>query len=290
MRKGQSPEQSRKAPIGKSQQRLPRNSPGLRHAVTHCRAGGHPRNAPGRKGEPKRLGLPTPVQKARGGSRPPAGTPRPSRARPRGPERRTWVPGHVPGDAVVAVEELLPQELVAGHGAPLPAHEAHREHVGVVQLVGRWFLVGVASRCSYLAENSHRLEATAMTVAVPDGQSLAISTFRKLDGQCWEIRQRYVPEGAHRRFSVRGRGYNSKMEVVVGEADPRSYAIIYYQDSQGLSAKLYGRSSQLSNAIVDKFEQRARAVGLSEDVTHYFPTYGFCDSADDFHILDETEL
>uniref|UniRef100_A0A8V1A8R6 Complement C8 gamma chain n=1 Tax=Gallus gallus TaxID=9031 RepID=A0A8V1A8R6_CHICK len=190
------------------------------------------------------------------------------------------------------------------------------------ELVGRWFLVGVASRCSYLAENSHRLEATAMTVAVPDGQSLAISTFRKLvqwrkppektfhvqaaraelgtncslpctvllslhrDGQCWEIRQRYVPEGAHRRFSVRGRGYNSKMEVVVGEADPRSYAIIYYQDSQGLSAKLYGRSSQLSNAIVDKFEQRARAVGLSEDVTHYFPTYGFCDSADDFHILD----
>lgn len=46
--------------------------------------------------------------------------------------------------------------------------------------MGRWFLVGVASRCSYLAENSHRLEATAMTVAVPDGQSLAISTFRKL--------------------------------------------------------------------------------------------------------------
>uniref|UniRef100_A0A669QN91 Uncharacterized protein n=1 Tax=Phasianus colchicus TaxID=9054 RepID=A0A669QN91_PHACC len=50
------------------------------------------------------------------------------------PERRTWVAGHVPGHAVVAVEELLPQELVAGHGAPLPAHEAHREHVGVVQV------------------------------------------------------------------------------------------------------------------------------------------------------------
>ncbi|XP_021269358.1 complement component C8 gamma chain isoform X2 [Numida meleagris] len=157
------------------------------------------------------------------------------------------------------------------------------------ELVGRWFLVGMASRCSYLAENSHRLEATVMTVAVPDGQSLAISTFRKLDGQCWEIRQRYIPAGAHGRFSVRGRGYNSKMEVMVGETDPRSYAIIYYQDSQGLSVKLYGRSSQLSDAVVDKFEQRARAVGLSEDVTHYFPTYGFCDSADDLHILNETE-
>ncbi|XP_048822107.1 complement component C8 gamma chain isoform X2 [Lagopus muta] len=159
-------------------------------------------------------------------------------------------------------------------------------NLGLDELVGRWFLVGMASRCSYLAENSHRLEATAMTVAVLDGQSLAISTFRKLDGQCWEIRQRYVPAGAHGRFSVRGRGYDSKMEVVVGEADPRSYAIIYYQDGQGLSVKLYGRSSQLSDAIVDRFEQRARAMGLSEDVSYYFPTYGFCDSADDFHILD----
>ncbi|XP_072208917.1 complement component C8 gamma chain isoform X2 [Excalfactoria chinensis] len=188
--------------------------------------------------------------------------------------------------------------LAVPHGSgrrPPPARSALQQVVpegqlSLSELVGRWFLVGTASRCSYLAENGHRLEATAMTVAVPDGQSLAISTFRKLDGQCWEIKQRYVPAGAHGHFTVRGRGYNSRMEVAVGEVDPRSYAIIYYQDSQGLSVKLYGRSVQLSDAIVDKFEQRARAVGLSEDVTHYFPTYGFCDSADDFHILDETEL
>uniref|UniRef100_A0A8B9IYQ4 Secreted protein n=1 Tax=Amazona collaria TaxID=241587 RepID=A0A8B9IYQ4_9PSIT len=50
------------------------------------------------------------------------------------PRPRTWVPGHLPGDAVVAVEELLPQELVTGHGAPLLAHQPHREHVRVVQV------------------------------------------------------------------------------------------------------------------------------------------------------------
>uniref|UniRef100_A0A8C9FGN0 Complement C8 gamma chain n=1 Tax=Pavo cristatus TaxID=9049 RepID=A0A8C9FGN0_PAVCR len=170
--------------------------------------------------------------------------------------------------------------VLQGRGQRLPSPHSPLEKVvtegnlSLRELVGRWFLVGTASRCSYLAENSHRLEATAMTVTVPDGQSLAISTFRKLDGQCWEIRQHYVPAGAHGRFSVRG-----EHRVVVGEADPRSYAIIYYQDSQGLSVKLYGRSSQLSDAIVDKFEQRARAVGLSEDVTHYFPTYGGCHTA-----------
>ncbi|NWR80294.1 CO8G protein, partial [Centropus unirufus] len=153
-------------------------------------------------------------------------------------------------------------------------------------LAGRWFLVGVASRCSSLPERSHRLEATAVTVTVLDGQSLAISTFRKLDGTCWEIRQRYVPAQASGRFLLKGRAHGSRVDVVVGETDHSSYAILYYQKGRSISVKLYGRSSQVSDAIVEKFEQRVRTVGLSEDVTYYFPTYGFCDSADEFHILD----
>lgn len=64
------------------------------------------------------------------------------------------------------------------------------------------------------------------------------------------------------------------MDVVVGEADPSSFIILYYQKGRSISVKLYGRNSLVSDAVVDKFEQRARAVGLSEDVTYYFPTYG----------------
>uniref|UniRef100_A0A8C6JTP8 Uncharacterized protein n=1 Tax=Melopsittacus undulatus TaxID=13146 RepID=A0A8C6JTP8_MELUD len=50
------------------------------------------------------------------------------------PRPRTWVPGHLSGDAVVAVEEFLPQELVAGHSVPLLADQPHREHVYMVQV------------------------------------------------------------------------------------------------------------------------------------------------------------
>ncbi|XP_017588903.1 PREDICTED: complement component C8 gamma chain [Corvus brachyrhynchos] len=159
-----------------------------------------------------------------------------------------------------------------------------------MQLSGKWFLVGMASRCSYLAEHSHQLEATMVTVTVLDGQSLAISTFRKLDRMCWEIRQHYLPAQAPGRFLLKGRRKSSKVDVVVGEADPSSFTILYYQKGHSISVKLYGRTSLVSDAVVDKFEQRVRAVGLSEDVTYYFPTYGFCDSADEFHILDETKL
>uniref|UniRef100_A0A672U9D9 Complement C8 gamma chain n=1 Tax=Strigops habroptila TaxID=2489341 RepID=A0A672U9D9_STRHB len=148
-------------------------------------------------------------------------------------------------------------------------------------LAGRWFLVGMASRCGFLAEHSHRLEATAVTVTVGDRQSLDVSTFRKLDGGCW------MGQGHCRQVRARrSRGHGSKVDVVVGETDHSSYAILYFQKGRSISVKLYGRSSRVSDAVIDKFEQHLRAVGLSEDVTYYFPAYGFCDTADEFHILD----
>ncbi|NXM84840.1 CO8G protein, partial [Oenanthe oenanthe] len=153
------------------------------------------------------------------------------------------------------------------------------------QLSGKWFLVSMASRCSYLAEHSHQLEPTTMTVTVLDGQSLAISTFKKLDRMCWEIRQHYLPAQAPGRFLLKGEGDCSKVDVVVGEADASSFVILYYQKGCSISVKLYGRSSLVSDAVMDKFEQRARAVGLSEDVTYRFPTYGGC-----HRVLRDTRL
>ncbi|NXB77527.1 CO8G protein, partial [Donacobius atricapilla] len=153
------------------------------------------------------------------------------------------------------------------------------------QLSGKWFLVGMASRCSYLAEHSHQLEATMMTVTIVDGQSLTISTFRKLDRMCWEIRQHYLPTQAPGRFLLKGEGNCSKVDVVVGEADPSSFIILYYQKGRNISVKLFGRTSLVSDAVADKFEQRVRAVGLSEDVTYYFPTYGGCHT-----VLRETRV
>ncbi|NWV69128.1 CO8G protein, partial [Malurus elegans] len=161
-----------------------------------------------------------------------------------------------------------------------------QQGLSLSQLSGKWFLVGMASRCSYLAEHGHQLEATMMTVTVLDGQSLAISTFRKLDRMCWEIRQHYLPAQAPGRFLLKGHRKNSNVDLMVGEADPSSFVILYYKKGPSISVKLYGRTSLVSDAVMDKFEQRVSAVGLSTDVTYYFPTYGFCDSADEFHILD----
>ncbi|CAM4570515.1 complement component C8 gamma chain isoform X1 [Lepidochelys kempii] len=175
-----------------------------------------------------------------------------------------------------------------------PALESHfekikiQENFDLQQFSGKWLLVGVASKCDYLREYNHQLEATTMAVAASEGKSLAVSTFRKLDGACWEIKQQYCSTKAKGRFLLKGRGSN--VDVVVGETDYNSYAILYYQKLRKISIKLYGRSVRVSDAIMGKFEQRITEMNLNEDFTYYFPTYGFCESTDQFHLLDETKI
>ncbi|XP_038623851.1 complement component C8 gamma chain [Tachyglossus aculeatus] len=154
------------------------------------------------------------------------------------------------------------------------------------QFTGTWFLVGMASECGYLRDHSHQLEATALHAEAVD-RSLAFGTFRKLDGICWNVKQWYGPTKTNARFLLRGRGSGGSVDLVVGETDYSQYAILYFQKQRRLSIKLYVRAVPASDQVLSRFEQRVLDAKLSEDVTYYFPTYGFCDSADEFHVLDE---
>ncbi|XP_063100263.1 complement component C8 gamma chain isoform X2 [Cavia porcellus] len=150
---------------------------------------------------------------------------------------------------------------------------------------GKWLLVAVASTCRYLQEQGHQAEATAIQVA-PQGAALAVSTFRKLDGICWQVRQLYRDTGVPGRFLVQARGARGSVHVVIAETDYRDFAILYLEWAKQRSMKLYARSLPVGDSVLSGFEQRVRGANLTEDQTLFFPTYGFCEAADQFHILD----
>uniref|UniRef100_A0A670ZA14 Lipocalin/cytosolic fatty-acid binding domain-containing protein n=1 Tax=Pseudonaja textilis TaxID=8673 RepID=A0A670ZA14_PSETE len=72
------------------------------------------------------------------------------------------------------------------------------------RFAGKWFLVGVASDCLYLRENGYQVEATNVVVSVRDRDSLHFSTFRPLEGICWNIKQNYFAGKAPGRFLLKG--------------------------------------------------------------------------------------
>ncbi|XP_032491472.1 complement component C8 gamma chain isoform X3 [Phocoena sinus] len=151
---------------------------------------------------------------------------------------------------------------------------------------GTWFLVAVASACRSLQEQGHRAEATTLHVT-PQGAAMAVSTFRKLDGICWQVRQLYGDTGLPGRFLLQARGARGAVDVVVGETDYRGFAILYLERARQLSVKLYARSLPVSESFLSVFEQRVQGANLTEDHTLFFPKYGFCEAADQFHVLDE---
>ncbi|XP_016067300.1 PREDICTED: complement component C8 gamma chain isoform X2 [Miniopterus natalensis] len=155
-----------------------------------------------------------------------------------------------------------------------------------LQFAGSWFLVAVASSCPFLQEQGHQAQATALKVA-PQGTAMVVNTFQKLDGICWQVRQLYGDTEVPGRFLLQARGAKGEVQVAVGETDYQNFAILYLEQGRRLSVKLYARSLPVNDLAVSKFEQSVQRAGLTEDHILYFPKYGFCEDADQFHILDE---
>uniref|UniRef100_A0A8C8YV72 Complement component C8 gamma chain n=1 Tax=Prolemur simus TaxID=1328070 RepID=A0A8C8YV72_PROSS len=153
------------------------------------------------------------------------------------------------------------------------------------QFAGTWLLVAVGSACRVLREQGHRAEATTLHVA-PQGTAMAVSTLRKLDGICWQVRQLYGDTGVPGRFLLQARGARGAVHVVVAETDYQGFAILYLERAGRLSVKLYARSLPVSDSVLSGFERRVQEAHLTEDQVLFFPKYGFCEAADQFHVLD----
>ncbi|XP_075041500.1 complement component C8 gamma chain [Mixophyes fleayi] len=160
------------------------------------------------------------------------------------------------------------------------------------QFSGKWYLLSVSSECDYLKTNNHRVQATIIQVTQSKTsrgvETLDVSTFRKLDGICWEIKHAYLPNKAKKgRYALKAKGYSSNLDVVVAETDHQNYAILYYQRRNKITLKLYGRKTSVSDDINRKFDDHVSKQGIDLEYIYAFPTYGFCETADEFHILNE---
>ncbi|XP_012929265.1 complement component C8 gamma chain isoform X3 [Heterocephalus glaber] len=139
-------------------------------------------------------------------------------------------------------------------------------------------------------EQGHRAEATALH-ATPQVAAMAVSTFRKLDGICWQVLQLYRDTGVPGRFLVPAQGARGPVHMVVAETDYQDFAVLYLERAQQLSVKLYGalsaaRSLPVGDSALSVFEQWVRSANLTEEQTLFFPVYGFCESTDQFHVLN----
>ncbi|KAK1806779.1 hypothetical protein P4O66_004806 [Electrophorus voltai] len=150
------------------------------------------------------------------------------------------------------------------------------QNIDIKQMSGKWFLLSVASRCNYLLDNHYKVESTTMTLTVPDSPDspVAVSTFRKHNYQCWEIRQHYERASSPGHLLLKGNQPEMDVKITVVQTDYNSYAILVYKRMRKITMKLYGRTTSITDTIVDRFEELAQKQNLGLDVVFQFPDYG----------------
>ncbi|KAK3541060.1 hypothetical protein QTP86_012333 [Hemibagrus guttatus] len=80
------------------------------------------------------------------------------------------------------------------------------QNFDINQVSGKWYLLSVASRCKYLLEHGYKVEGTIMTLTAPVSPKdpIKVSTFTKLNFQCWEIKQHYETTKSPGHFLLKG--------------------------------------------------------------------------------------
>ncbi|XP_008299593.1 complement component C8 gamma chain [Stegastes partitus] len=161
--------------------------------------------------------------------------------------------------------------------------------IDIQQITGTWYLLNTASKCSHLINHGTKVEPTVMTLTRPADsvQTLSVSTKTRHNHQCWEILQVYHLTSTPGRLTLKGARPELNIDIVIGETDYTSYAIMYYQKHGKMTLKLYGRSvDNLSEPMLTKFEELAEKQGFSLAYLFPFPTYSHCGAVDRDHIIN----
>lgn len=155
------------------------------------------------------------------------------------------------------------------------------------QMAGKWYLITAASKCPYLLQNGFKVESTIISLTPPTTSDapMLVSTFRKLNEQCWEIKQEYETTKSKGRLLLSNKNPKKNIDIVIAETDHSSYAILYYQRQGQISMKLYGRSPTVPDSTSDKFEEFAAKQSLGLDYVFQFPSYSFCESTEKDYVL-----
>uniref|UniRef100_A0A3Q0QU56 Complement component 8, gamma polypeptide n=1 Tax=Amphilophus citrinellus TaxID=61819 RepID=A0A3Q0QU56_AMPCI len=150
------------------------------------------------------------------------------------------------------------------------------QNIDIERMLGRWYLLNSASKCSYLINHGTKVEPTVMTITrtPTSNEMLSVSTKTRHNHQCWEILQVYhLNPGTPGRLTLKAHPEDN-IEIVIGETDYDSYAIMYYQKRGMITVKLYGRFlNNLSEPLLTKFEELAAKQNFQRAYHFPFPTY-----------------
>ncbi|XP_033841956.1 complement component C8 gamma chain [Periophthalmus magnuspinnatus] len=167
-------------------------------------------------------------------------------------------------------------------------------NIDINQMLGKWYLLNMASKCSHLLTHGHNAEATTVTLDLTTfgkEQKLSVKTTTRHNHQCWEIHQHYDFTSNSGFFTLKGNNPKNDIKVTILDTDYISYAILVYEVQMSkvrkTTMKLFARSvERLHEPTLLKFETTAATRNFGLAYMFPFPTYSYCDTVDEEHIIN----
>ncbi|KAG5272294.1 hypothetical protein AALO_G00163850 [Alosa alosa] len=172
------------------------------------------------------------------------------------------------------------------HATPLPSEPLlpTQENFDLDRFMGKWYDVAVASTCPWMQK--HKGLSAVSTVelekqAPGDTVSMTKTMQSRHDGTCKQISGDYKLTDTPGRFNYHVSKWNADVDAYVVHTNYDEYAlIVMYKQKQGgdktTSVKLYGRTPELRDTLMDDFKRVVREQGMSEDTISIKQNKGEC--------------
>lgn len=182
---------------------------------------------------------------------------------------------------------LLPllATCLAVRGDPVPSVLEDiqvQENFDLPRVYGKWFQLAIGSTCPWLKRFVNKLAVSTMVLgagATEGDLSVTIKRWRR--GVCEESSEVYEKTDMVGKFRYRNTHWNREIESYVVRTNYEEYAILLskkhsHRHGTTITAKLYGRESQIRESLVQDFREFALGVGIPEDSIFTIPDRGEC--------------
>ncbi|XP_053328501.1 protein AMBP [Spea bombifrons] len=180
---------------------------------------------------------------------------------------------------------LLPALLSLGLGNPVQPEETITTQEGfeLPKLFGKWYDIAVATTCKYMQHHKSNFNMGTMELSEGEtgGDVQSVST-RMRHGTCAQKSRSYQKTDVPGKFIHADPSKGAEMENYVVYTNYEEYAIMIVRRIWGTGKtatvlKLYGRTPEVRQSLVEEFKQFALERGIPQDAIFLLTNKGECE-------------
>ncbi|XP_018590184.1 lipocalin-like [Scleropages formosus] len=151
-------------------------------------------------------------------------------------------------------------------------------------MAGKWYLIGFATNAPWFVSKKAEMKmGTAVLKPTADGNLDMSYSSLNSDGSCWRMSHLAKKSDIPGKFTFRSQRWGNDNDMRVVDVKSDEFALVHTIKTKGgvstVLNKLYGRTTDVGQDIMDKFRKLSVETGVLPENIVILPKNGECASA-----------